>query len=269
MASIEPSTLYYGDCLDWMEQWPDRSVDLIYLDPPFNSNQDYSVLFGGAEGNGAQYRAFSDTWKWDDAASDRLDSMLGAVARPSHRTIKGLHGILGRSGMLAYLTYMAERLEHMRRILKPTGSIYLHCDPTASHYLKLVMDGIFGKACFRAEITWRRTNAKGLSHRSFPNNSDVLLYYSRTKKFVWHSQYRPLSKGYERKFYRYIEPGTKRKYRLSDLTNPNKNRPNLTYEFLGVKRVWRWTKERMQKAYEAGLVLQSKPGGGAKVETLP
>lgn len=142
---MQPSAnaLYYGDCLDWMGQWDDQSVDLIYLDPPFNSQSSYNILFGKTPG-GAQFRAFDDTWHWDHEAADRLAAYRAAIARPAHAAIVGLETVLGPSGMLSYLTYMAERLEHCHRLLKPTGSIYLHCDPTASHYLKIILDSIWG-----------------------------------------------------------------------------------------------------------------------------
>lgn len=169
--------LYYGDNLDWMSQWDDQCVDLIYLDPPFNSNQDYNLLYA-AGGELAQFRAFGDTWVWDTSAEDRLESCLSAVARPSHQTVKGLHQVLGESGMLAYLTYMAERLEHIHRLLKPTGSLYLHCDPTASHYLKLVLDGIFGVKNFRSEIHWYYYNKlHDRRKKLFAAATDTLLFY--------------------------------------------------------------------------------------------
>ena len=124
MSGPDPGTLYHGDCLDWMQRWDDQSVDLIYLDPPFNSKANYNVLYSSEGGNNAQYRAFTDTWSWDEAAADRFAAYEGALGRPAHAAIVGLHRILGPSGMLAYLTYMAERLEQMQRLLKPTGSIY-------------------------------------------------------------------------------------------------------------------------------------------------
>ena len=130
MTTPPVDTLCYGDCLDWMARWDDATVDLIYLDPPFNSNASYNVLYARDSAGGAQTRAFADTWSWDAAAGERLARFEGAAARPAHRAIVGLAGILGSSGMLAYLTYMAERLEHMHRLLKPSGSLYLHCDPT-------------------------------------------------------------------------------------------------------------------------------------------
>ena len=144
--------------------------------------------------------------------------------------------------------------------MKPTGSLYLHCDPTASHYLKVVMDAIFGAKGFRSDITWRRTRPKGLAFRGYPNSADQLLYYSQSDAFTWNRPFAPHDPAYVAKFYRHVEPGTGRRYRLDNLANPNKDRPNLTYEFLGVRRVWRWTRERMQAAYDAGRVVQLKPG---------
>ncbi len=131
MTAHTAGVLYYGDCLDWMSKWDSGIVDLVYLDPPFNSKQDYNMLYSAEVAGDAQYRAFADTWVWDDAAVDRygrFDGRLGPVAR----TVRGLYRMLGECGMLAYLTYMAERLEECHRLLKPAGSIYLHCDPTAS-----------------------------------------------------------------------------------------------------------------------------------------
>ena len=170
------NSLYYGDCLDWMERWDDQTVDLVYLDPPFNSQANYNVLFGKAVG-GAQYRAFTDTWQWDADAADRFDAYRSAIARPAHAAIVGLYSILGPSGMLSYLTYMAERLEHCHRLLKPTGSLYLHCDPTASHYLKLVMDAVFGHGNFRNEIVWCYRGG-GAPRSDFGRRHDVILRYS-------------------------------------------------------------------------------------------
>ena len=122
------------------------------------------------------------------------------------------------------------------------------------------MDTVFGAGQFRSEITWRRTNAKGLAFKGYPSNADLLLYYTKGDSFTWARPFRPHDQSYVDKFYRYIESGTGRRYQLADLVNPNRDRPNLTYEFLGVTRVWRWTQQRMQSAYDQGLVVQQKPG---------
>ena len=157
------NALYYGDCLDWMGQWDDQSVDLIYLDPPFNSQSSYNILFGRTPG-GAQFRAFDDTWHWDHEAADRLGAYRAAIGRPAHAAIVGLETMLGPSGMLSYLTYMAERLEHCHRLLKPSGSIYLHCDPTASHYLKIVLDSIWGGQILGMKLYGTITTSTLLAH---------------------------------------------------------------------------------------------------------
>ena len=203
MSAPPTNALCYGDCLDWMQRWDDATVDLIYLDPPFNSKHNYNVLYapdGG--GGGAQMRAFEDTWAWDAAAGARLAMYEGATARPAHKVIVGLAGILGPSGMLAYLTYMAERLEHMHRLLKPTGSLYYHCDPTASHYLKLVLDAVFGSASFRNEIIWRIGWVSGFKtkKRGWIRNHDTLLYYVRDPaNIVFNKKYLSYPDGYVRR----------------------------------------------------------------------
>ena len=161
--------------------------------------------------------------------------------------------------MLAYVSMLAVRLLELHRALKPTGSLYLHCDPVASHYLKLVLDAVFGRGAMLNEVIWQRTNAKGLASRRFARNHDIILSYHKSDKWTWNAGYLPHDLGYVEDFYRFKDADG-RQYRLGDLTNPNKDRPNLTYEFLGVTRVWRWTRDRMQKAYEGGLVVQTSPG---------
>ena len=261
---ISQNTLFYGDNLPILREFiSDESVDLIYLDPPFNSNRSYNVLFkeeGGLE-NEAQIEAFDDTWHWNAGTERAYHELVGSAPTNVSTMLGALREFVGTNQMMAYLVMMAARLVELHRVLKPAGSLYLHCDPTASHYLKIVMDTIFGPASFVNEIIWRRQNSKGQAFTRFASNHDVILKYAKSTEQVWHSQYKEHDPVYVENFYRYIEDGTGRRYRLSDLTNPNKNRPHLTYEFLGVTRVWRWTRERMQEAYEQGLVLQSKPGG--------
>lgn len=183
--NLEHGTLYYGDCLEWMVEFPAECVDLIYLDPPFNSSANYNVIFGEQKnGVSAQRRAFSDTWRWNQEAVERVQKMRNAIKNPAHSAILSLSDFLGNSGMLSYLSYMAERLVEMKRILKPTGSIYLHCDPTASHYLKLLMDGIFGAGNFRNEIAWCYRGA-GYPKNDFGRRHDIILRYSKTDKYVF------------------------------------------------------------------------------------
>lgn len=209
MSGPDPNTLYYGDCLDWMEQWDDESVDLIYLDPPFNSNANYNILYSSEGGGDAQFRVFPDTWSWDEAAADRLAMFENATGRPAHGVIVGLHQILGRCGMLAYLTYMAERLEHMHRLLKQTGSIYLHCDPTASHGLKLVMDKIFGHSNFRREIIWDIAVLSGFktAAKNWIRGHDTVLYYQKGSHAIFNKQRQKHRKEYLDRFNKTDEDG--------------------------------------------------------------
>ncbi|MHB1355087.1 MAG: DNA methyltransferase [Anaerolineae bacterium] len=255
------NTLYYGDNLDILRLYiKDESVDLIYLDPPFNSNANYNVLFtdrGGGQ-TASQLQAFKDTWSWPEAAP--VFQALILEQGPVGAALRAFGDLLPKGGLLAYLVMMAPRLRELHRVLKPTGSIYLHCDPTASHYLKVLLDAIFAPEHFINEIVWQRTNAKGLAFTRFASNHDIIIRYAKSDKWTWNPQYTPHNPKYIEQFYHYIEPDTGRRYRLDNLANPNKNRPNLTYEFLGVTRVWRWTKERMQEAYEKGIVIQTKPG---------
>ena len=175
--------------MEVMQQWPDQCIDLIYLDPPFNSKANYNQTFGKGNGVPAQVRAFTDTWIWNDAAAQRTRDLKNAVNHPAHKAIVGLHTILGDSGMLAYLTYMAERLAVMKNKLKDTGSIYLHCDPTASHYLKMVMDCVFGASSFRNEIIWCYAGG-GVPKKDYPKKHDVIFRYAG-KKRVFNVERRP------------------------------------------------------------------------------
>ncbi|WP_158972404.1 site-specific DNA-methyltransferase [Chachezhania sediminis] len=262
------NAFYFGDNLHIMREYiPDESVDLIYLDPPFNSNANYNLLFRSPDPkrwSDAQIATFEDTWTWGDAAEETFESLTFGAGRVSD-VMLAMHKMLGQNDMLAYLTMMAARLVELQRALKPTGSIYLHCDPTASHYLKVVMDAIFGPTRFQNEIVWQRNTGKSLMKKRLPNTHDLLLAYRQSDQSTWnddaiYSPYDPddLPKKTSQK-YCYTDEGGRR-YSLDNLLNPNKNRPNLDYEFLGVRRVWRWTKERMQAAHEAGLIHQSGPG---------
>jgi site-specific DNA-methyltransferase (adenine-specific) len=164
--------------------------------------------------------------------------------------------------MLAYLVMMTVRLVELHRVLKPTGSLYLHCDPTASHYLKVIMDGIFGPQNFRNEISWKRSNPHGNISRSYGAIHDIVFFYSKTGDYIWNQTYKPyfLPSGeldpviadQVLKQYSFVEEGTGRRYQATSLLNPNPDRPNLTYDFHGHVKVWRWTRERMERAEREG-----------------
>ena len=263
MSESVANKLYFGDNLDILrEHVADESVDLIYLDPPFNSNATYNVLFRERSGDesAAQITAFDDTWRWGSDSAYAYQDVVRHGPSKVGELLGAMYTFLGQNDMMAYLTMMSQRLIELHRVLKPTGSIYLHCDPTASHYLKLLMDATFGIENFRSDIVWRRTNAKGLAFKGYPRNNDFLLYYTKSEEFTWNRPFRPYDPDYVENHYRHIETETGRRYTLGDLTNPNRNRPNLTYEWNGHIRVWRWTKERMQEAHDKGLIQYSSTG---------
>ena len=173
-------SLYYGDNLYVLrESIPDESVDLIYLDPPFNSKRDYNLLFKSPKGQAsdAQIEAFEDTWHWNQQAEYEYDELLKQVNTDVAELMKALRSFLGENDMMAYLTMMANRLLELHRVLKPTGSLYLHCDPTASHYLKIVLDAVFGKERFSSEVIWKRTSAHS-DTKGYAAVHDVIFYYN-------------------------------------------------------------------------------------------
>lgn len=198
---MQTNVLYYGDNLVWLRDrkyFPDEFVDLIYLDPPFNSNVDYNVLFkepGKDDKSQAQIKAFDDTWHWDSEASRiALDEL--ARDKPQIAELVSWLSKQGKSlsSMAAYLSMMAIRLLELHRVLKPTGSLYLHCDPTASHYLKLVLDQVFGVGNFRNEIAWCY-RAGGIPRKGYPSKHDILLFYTKSKEFTFNHEYIPYTEG--------------------------------------------------------------------------
>jgi site-specific DNA-methyltransferase (adenine-specific) len=255
------NTLYFGDNLRVLrEQFGDASVDLVYLDPPFNSKRDYNMVFrlAATEEHTAQVRAFEDTWSFEGAAEAFYE--VTNPPSPVGKLLEGMRAAFGDTALLGYLSVMALRLRELHRVLKPTGSLYLHCDPTADHCLRMVLDAVFGPGQFRNEIIWRRSDPKGHAFTRFPATHDVLICYARGERPTWNAQYLPHAERYIRSHYRHVEGATGRRYRLSDCTNPNPDRPNLTYEWNGITRVWRWTRERMQELHDAGRLVYTKSG---------
>ncbi len=261
--------LYYGDNLSVLrDSIATDSVDLIYLDPPFNSNASYNVLFKAPDGasSAAQIEAFDDTWHWNDVAETAFDDVLRSGNSGAAEMLRAMRSFLGDNDMMAYLAMMAVRLLELHRVLKPTGSLYLHCDPTASHYLKILLDAVFGAKRFGAEIIWKRTSAHsdaGQGRRLLGYQHDTIFQYMKTEGYIWNTQYHQYDQSYEEKFYKFIEPESGRRFGSFDITAPGGSDPkkrNPHYEFLGVSRYWRFSQERMEKMYAEGRIFQVKPG---------
>ena len=265
MAENSPNQLYYGDNLDVLRlHVPDESVDLVYLDPPFNSNANYNVLFAERDGTqaAAQIKAFEDTWRWDEGAARAYADVVEAGGRVS-QAMQAFWTFLGESDMLAYLAMMAPRLVELRRVLKPTGSIYLHCDPTASHYLKMLLDAVFGPVNFRTEIVWKRSSAHSDAKQGRTQHGrihDVILFYTKTDTWAWNHVFTPYDASYTDAFYKHVEPDGRR-YGLWDLTGPGgAAKGNPSYAVMGVTKYWRYSKEKMEELIAQGRVVQPRPG---------
>ena len=240
--------LYFGDNLDILRNHvPDASVDLIYLDPPFNSNANYNVLFQEKTGqqSAAQITAFEDTWHWSLESESAYQDVVTNAPKKLSDLLQAMRSFLGENDMMAYLTMMAQRMVELHRVLKDTGSIYLHCDPTASHYLKLMMDAVFGWANFQSEITWKRTSAHSDSRR-FGQVKDTILFYSKSNVRIWNSITVPHDESYVSNFYRHED--NRGRYRLHEIirTASMGPRPNLAYEYNGYTPEWGWRMERQK-----------------------
>lgn len=263
---IAENTLYYGDNLYILRDYvPDESVDLIYLDPPFNSNRTYNVLFKqeSGEDSEAQIAAFEDTWHWNNAAVETYQELGNNSPPHVSQMIGALYGFIGPSQMMAYLVMMAARLLELHRVLKPTGSLYLHCDPTASHYLKIVLDTIFGPQNYRNEINWKRKYGRTGPINRFGTACDVIFFYTKTDRFTFNTQYVENNPEYIEKFFRHTEPDGRR-YQIDNLASPNP-RPNLMYEYKGYKppaKGWAISREKMEQWDKEGrLHFPSSPDG--------
>lgn len=212
--------MYYGDNLEILrnrEYFPNECVDLIYLDPPFNSNRNYNVLFKAESGadSEAQITAFEDTWHWSESALATYFDLVQQSPAQVASAMTALMDLIGHNQMMAYLVMMAARLVELERVLKPTGSLYLHCDPTASHYLKILLDAIFGTENYRNHITWKRTSAHSSAKKWGPI-SDNILFYTKSNDFVWNRVYQPYDQAYLDEYYR--NEDERGLYQVVDLT---------------------------------------------------
>jgi len=242
--------LYYGDNLQVLrEHIATESVDLVYLDPPFNSQATYNVLFRSPKGeqSQAQIEAFEDTWTWNSSAEQAFDEVMTSGNTDAAEMLRAMRSFLKENDMMAYLTMMTVRLLELHRVLKPTGSLYLHCDASASHYLKIILDSIFGARNFRNEIIWKRTTTHSDS-KTWSRVTDHILFYTTNDRFTWNTPREPHSDNYLESKYRY-DDGDGRKYRLDNMTSPNP-RPNMMYNWKGFpypEKGWRYSRETMEK----------------------
>ena len=257
--------LYFGDNLDILRNHvADASVDLIYLDPPFNSNANYNVLFQekGGQQSAAQITAFEDTWHWNlDSESAYQDVVTSATGKLPD-LLQAMRSFLGNNDMMAYLTMMAQRMVELHRVLKDTGSIYLHCDPTASHYLKLLMDSVFGAENFRNEIVWKRTGAHNSANRYGPVH-DIVLYYTKSSGYCWNQTYSPQDE-YVAKRYTYTDNLGRRFYPVSLLAaGTRKGSSGMPWRGIDVTAKgnhWRYTTERLEELDASGDIYWPPKG---------
>lgn len=265
--------LYFGDNLEVLRrpEFKDESVDLIYLDPPFNKNTTYNILFKSPEGRGAaaQLEAFEDSWRWGEQAEREFDELIHGPNTDTSELLQALRKILNQSDMMAYLTMMASRLVEMHRVLKPTGSLYLHCDPTASHYLKIMLDGIFGPQNFRNEITWKRTFAHGNVGRNYGSIADSIFFYTKSDRYTWNQPFAQLSDEEIVAKYPMVDPDGRR-WQSVTLRNPSL-RPNLHFPYKASNGItyqphrngWSCNLQRLQKYDREGRLHFPMKNDGA------
>lgn len=259
--------LYFGDNLDVMrEHIEDESVDLVYLDPPFNSDARYNVLFTSDADKvvSAQAEAFRDTWTWDHEAKWAFEQIAG-IGGQLATFVNALHGALGTSDLMAYLVMMAVRLNELRRVLKPTGSLYLHCDPTASHHLKIILDGIFGPENFQNEVIWKRTSAHSSAKRWGPIH-DTILFYSNGPKFTWNRANQPYDETYIEAFFTHQDDDGRR-WTRGDLTGSGTRNGPSGDPWRGIDvrakgRHWAVPADELDRLDDEGMIhWPKKPGG--------
>jgi site-specific DNA-methyltransferase (adenine-specific) len=263
MDTLKTNVLYYGDNLEILRKYiPGNCIDLVYLDPPFNSKKDYNILFkenGGVESE-AQIQAFTDSWHWTQAAQNTFVDIYQNGPSKVGKLIGALHETLGTNDVMAYLVMMTARLIELHRVLKPTGSLYLHCDPTASHYLKLVLDQIFGPVNFRNEIVWQRTNVHNAAGQ-YGRIHDIILFYTKAELYTWNVVTLPYTSA-QIKRYRKDEQG--RLYTGQDLTASRPDSNSGKFEWRGTmpppSRGWGYTKEQLEKWWVEGKILTKRDG---------
>ncbi len=263
--------LYYGDNLTILrEHVKDESVDLVYLDPPFNSNASYNVLFKAPDGHEshAQMEAFEDTWHWTDYAEQAFDEVMQSGNADAAEMLRAMRSFLHDNDMMAYLTMMAVRLLELHRVLKPTGSLYLHCDPTASHYLKILLDAIFGKENYKNEIIWRRyRRPKGsqFEARKFGRSTDTILFYTKSASYDFYLERIGTKLSDDELAKRYPQQDDKGRWCSGPLLRSSGMgpRPNLVYEYGGYTpgpAGWRMNRSKLEALDASGDMYWTGPG---------
>lgn len=261
--------LFYGDNLGVLRNHiRDETVDLIYLDPPFNSNASYNVLFKSPNGDQstAQIEAFDDTWHWGDEAEAAFQDVRRSGHTDVATMLEAMRSFLGTNDMMAYLAMMAVRLIELHRVLKPTGSLYLHCDPTASHYLKILLDAVFGAKNYKNEIVWKRSDAHNdgkQGAKQFGRVHDTILFYAKGTSWLFNTQYEPLPQKTVDSWYRNVEPDTGRRFNKADLTAA-KGGGDTSFEWKGVRpptgRFWAYSRQNMERMEAEGRIVYSSSG---------
>jgi DNA modification methylase len=260
--------LFYGDNLDILRNHiEDESVDLVYLDPPFNSNANYNVLFKSPDGSQSQSQiaAFDDTWHWTDSAEAAYDDVMRSGHSDAAEMLRAMRAVLKENDMMAYLAMMAVRLIELHRVLKPTGSLYLHCDPTASHYLKILLDAVFGVANFTSEVIWKRTSAHSSAKRYGPVH-DTILYYRKSDSFYWHKIYQPYSDEYLEIFFD-MKDADGRRWKRSDLTGAGTRNGETGQSWRGIDvtakgRHWAYSPSYLETLDKTGRIHWPKAATG-------
>ncbi len=263
---MDTNVLYYGDNLEILRKYiPDNSIDLVYLDPPFNSKTTYNVLYKEQTGESsqAQITAFEDTWHWGLESEKALQEIFASPIAPA--AVKDFMSVMPKflgkkTDMAAYLAMMCVRLIELRRVLKDTGSIYLHCDPTASHYLKILMDAILGVGNFKNEIVWQRTNVHNAAGQ-YGRIHDIILFYTNGAAYIWNAVTLPYSSAQTRR-YRKDEQG--RLYTGQDLTASRPDSDSGKFKWRGTmppsSRGWGYTEEQLEKWWTEGKILTKRDG---------
>jgi len=267
---LTTNTLFYGDNLPILQEYLNaESIDLIYLDPPFNSNRDYNVLFRGESGgeSGAQLQAFKDAWAWDAATQVTFEDLCLNAPPPVQKLLQTFYDLLGQNQMTAYLVMLTPRLLELHRVLKPTGSLYLHCDPTASHYLKLILDTIFGAKNFRNEVCWERSQTRSSITKVYRRAHDVLFFYTKAETYTFNPQFKPLSKGSQKL---YTREDAKGKYQLVPLLVSGQRGGETGQPWRGIDpnkcgrngMHWVTVPRKLAEYEQQGLVVWPKKEGG-------